>query len=586
MDLEKVGSKIQNKLYKDGYRKLRMLLRGLDIPLDFNKSLLENEYEIEQSFQPVYAFILSFLETIALNSINFSRIQLTDINKKVSVKSTEIEITVNWSKVDESVINFLTRGDYFAPPYYDLVTTAIANGNRNRLVDEYTAYVRGEKTLQDAYNFLRGGLSDDYRANLIVRSEMTEIWSIAQQESYRTAGTIRNGWNTRNDGPKVCPICALLNGLETIIGQPFPGTRITRPGAHLGCRCWLNPVPMTDEEIEEFIGKGSTEKVKITDKRKKKEKPAPVEKPNTYHTPEPSTLDEFRKAFEEIEKEKYKRNERFVEREIVAQKALSKTSKTNFAAMREYDNAVRNGDDQKEIDLLEVKKKEANKQHQKQVEVFSEIKKQKKSLDKWSLEEQRKTLYTEDPAQQRIQFIDGRTKDPIIESGLEEFNRLIPKSFFNGLSNSIDVSSSKIDSINYQRIGKDRSWYNPNDNTVYFGDATNVKTVIHEFVHWLEIKYPAINDKAIQFLDRRTVGETDVLLSSIYPNQNYGLNEKTKIDKFDHPYMGKEYSSSTGRSTEILSMGIDGIWQKPYEFLQKDEDYFKFIVGEILGKIK
>jgi SPP1 gp7 family putative phage head morphogenesis protein len=248
MDLEKVGSRIQDRLYRDGYRKLRKMMRNLDIPLDFTKTLVENEYEIEQSFQPVYAFLLSFLETVALNSVNFSRLQLSEINKKVSVKNTEIEITVNWAKVDESVINFLNRGDSFTPPYFDLVTTAIANGNRNRLIDEYTAYVRGEKTLQDAYDFLRNGLSGSQRANLIVRGEMTEIWSIAQQESYRTSGTIRNSWNTRNDGPKVCPICSKLNGLVTVIGDVFPGTRLTRPGAHLGCRCWLAPEPMTDRK--------------------------------------------------------------------------------------------------------------------------------------------------------------------------------------------------------------------------------------------------------------------------------------------------------------------------------------------------
>lgn len=586
MDLNKIGDKLQNKLYRDAYRKLSKILRGLEIPLDFTKTMAENEYEIDQAFKPVYAFILSFLETVALTSINYSRLQLGEINNKVSVKNTEIEITVNWSKVDESVLNFLQGNGDYTNGYFDIVTQAIATGNRNRLQDEYIAYVRGEKTLQDAYNFLRSGLSGPQRANLIVRSEITEVWAIAQQESYRTAGTISNEWNTRNDGPKVCPICQPLNGLEAVIGQTFPGTRLTRPGAHIGCRCWLSPVPMTDEQIEKFINEGSNEKVKVTDKRKKKEKVVAVETPSTYQTPNPSTLDEFKRAFEEIEREKYKRNERIVEQEIVAQKALNRTSKKNHAAIREYDKAVIDGAEQKEIDLLMAKKIHANDQHEKQIRVFSEIKKQKDSLDKWVIEEQRKTIYADKPANQTVNFTDNDVSTNVVNRGLAEFNKLIPESFFYGLSNSINVSSSQYDYITVNRLGLDRSWYKPSIDTVYFGRLNTTSTVIHEFVHWLEFKYTSINDKAVQFLDRRTVGESSVKLNTLYPGQGYADTEETKVDKFDHPYMGKSYNQNIGRTTEILTMGIEDIWINPKKFLDKDEDYFTFIMRDILGKIK
>lgn len=587
MDLNRNGSKLQDKLFRDGYIKLRKILRGIDIPLDFTKPLSENEYEIEQAFKPAYAFILSFLETVALTAVNFSRQQLRDINKKVSVKNTEIEIIINWSKVDESVLNFLNRGDSYSIPYFDLVTQAIATGNRARLQDEYIAYVSGEKTLQDAYNFLHSGICGPQRANLIIRSEMTEVWAIAQQESYRTAGTIKNEWNTRNDGPKVCPICMPLNGLEAVIGQTFPGTRITRPGAHIGCRCWLAPVPMSDEEIEKFINKGSNEKVKIIDKRKKKEKVVnPVQVPNTYQTPLPLTVEEYKKAFEEIEKEKYRRYERFVEQEIVAQKGLNKTSKNNFSAMKDFDKAVKNKVDQKELDILLTKKNEAYDQHQKQIRVFSEIKKQKDDLDKWAIAEQRKTLYADNPANQRIRTIDSNFNINSISKGLEEYNKLIPKHLFNGLKDYIDVAPTNLDMFNYSKLGTDRSWFNPTDNTVYFGNANNDRTIIHEFVHWLEFKNTALNDKAVQFLDSRTVGESAVKLNSILPNQGYIDNEIVKIDKFESPYMGKEYSQSIGRTTEILTMGIDGIWSNPKKFLDRDEEYFTFIMKDILGKIK
>lgn len=591
MALDNVGEKLQNKLFRDAYTKLLKIFKKLDIPLDFTKPLSENEYEIEQAFKPAYDFILSYLETVALTSINFSRLQLKEINKStVSIKNTEIEITVQWDKVDQSVLNFLHRGDSFSNPYFDLVTSAIASGNRNRLTQEYIAYVSGEKTLQDAYNFLRSGLTDDYRANLIVRGEMTQVWAIAQQESYRTAGTIRNAWNTRNDGKKVCPICAPLNGLETVIGEVFPGTRFTRPAAHGGCRCWLSPVPMTDEELEEFIKKGDTEKVKIRDKRPKKIKETSIQTPTVVDKPRPQTLEEFNKAFEEIELKKWDRYNKLVEIEIKEKNKLNKTSKANFAAMREFDRARRENADQKTLDLLEQNKIKAAQIHDEQIKKVSQIKKDKEETDKWVIEEQRKLLYADKPSSIKTKFLDSKVNTQDIKTGLEEIQKLLPETILGKDVFSISINATVNNTEVVKLIGPNREFYDPNDRNLYLKKDTTQRTVIHEFMHWTEYSFGHFNQRAVDFLNRRTAGESYEKLKDLFPNSGYGDNEVTKKDKFESPYMGKDYDrqgmTQTGRSTEILSMGVEYLWTNPREFLKKDPDYFEFILRDILERIK
>lgn len=254
MNLNKIGTKLQDTLTNDGRRKLRKLLSSLSFVPDFNNSLLANERDLSRSFIPIVEFMSAYAETVSLTAVEFSKRQLRNIkSKKYSVKQTDVEITVDWTMVEQNVLDYLRNGSDFSNPYFDLFTEAIAVGNRNYLRDEYTAFILGERNLKEAYDHLRHNLVGPQRADLIIRGETTQLWANAQQEAYRSAGTIRNIWNTRNDGPKVCPICQPLNQAVAVIGETFLGTRYTKPAAHLGCRCWLSPDEMTDQEIEDII---------------------------------------------------------------------------------------------------------------------------------------------------------------------------------------------------------------------------------------------------------------------------------------------------------------------------------------------
>jgi SPP1 gp7 family putative phage head morphogenesis protein len=102
---------------------------------------------------------------------------------------------------------------------------------------------------------------------------------------------------------------------------------------------------------------------------------------------------------------------------------------------------------------------------------------------------------------------------------------------------------------------------------------------IHEMAHRMELLIPQIVNIEREFYERRTANEnlTEIRKLPGYERSGYGTNEKTRIDKFAHPYMGKYYN---GTVYEILSMGIENLKTKEYN---TDREYNAFIVGVLTG---
>ena len=66
------------------------------------------------------------------------------------------------------------------------------------------------------------------------------------------------------------------------------------------------------------------------------------------------------------------------------------------------------------------------------------------------------------------------------------------------------------------------------------------------------------------------------------PNSNYKWSEIAKKDNFFSPYCGKIYQ---GGGTEILSMGLEEIFDNAIEFSEKDPEYFNFVLDVIQKRI-
>jgi hypothetical protein len=127
----------------------------------------------------------------------------------------------------------------------------------------------------------------------------------------------------------------------------------------------------------------------------------------------------------------------------------------------------------------------------------------------------------------------------------------------------------------YALPGVVRSAYFPSVHNIKMSPAAERGIYVHEIVHAIENKNQFIVDAALKFYRRRTQG------FSQEPLRNYGAaydtDEMTIVDHFKHPYIGKSDAE------EILSMGVQMMYEDPIRFATEDPDYFAFIYDTFRG---
>jgi len=149
------------------------------------------------------------------------------------------------------------------------------------------------------------------------------------------------------------------------------------------------------------------------------------------------------------------------------------------------------------------------------------------------------------------------------ESGIAAFSRLVRPELLEGLEGKIKKDQSG------------RAYYLPTDKSVYLNRYSGPRTVIHEFGHFLEDEHEDIHQALLNFYARRTSSDNLEWLGG-----GYGLNEMTKRDKFIDPYMGKYYFINNEQvATELLSMGLEMLFEDPLRLATEDPEYFDFIIS-------
>ncbi len=129
---------------------------------------------------------------------------------------------------------------------------------------------------------------------------------------------------------------------------------------------------------------------------------------------------------------------------------------------------------------------------------------------------------------------------------------------------------------------KGRNYFSPSENKLFINQNTNRSTAVHEAMHWLEFNNKDVYDKAKAFLEYRTQGEYPEKLNVLVPNSTYKDNEIAKKDNFFNPYCGKIYKAN---GTEILSMGLEQIFEDAVGFSKNDPEYFNFVLDIIQNRI-
>ncbi len=154
----------------------------------------------------------------------------------------------------------------------------------------------------------------------------------------------------------------------------------------------------------------------------------------------------------------------------------------------------------------------------------------------------------------------------------------------------------KLEILGHQMSAGERAFHragNGFDAGVFLTKNDGVEVYIHEIAHRIERENPEILAKAIEFREMRIArsGTKAVSMKDTFPNHGYADHEMGNKDEFDKAfdtnsahYVGKSYKDSAGeRSTEVITMGVQKIYEDPIGFAEKDPEYFNFIVGVLRG---
>lgn len=125
---------------------------------------------------------------------------------------------------------------------------------------------------------------------------------------------------------------------------------------------------------------------------------------------------------------------------------------------------------------------------------------------------------------------------------------------------------------------------------IYLSDNDSTATVIHEWGHAIEYQNPSIGRAARAFLERRVGGEPAQKLNDVVSHGGYRDDERGRSDRFVEAfgkdrawYVGKDYG---GRATEIMSMGMEQLYNDPAGFAKADPEFFEFVIGVLHGRIR
>jgi hypothetical protein len=122
---------------------------------------------------------------------------------------------------------------------------------------------------------------------------------------------------------------------------------------------------------------------------------------------------------------------------------------------------------------------------------------------------------------------------------------------------------------------------------IYLWEHADTATAVHELGHVIEhttdigkASKAYLNDRARRSLEygRKIDGLRDTQKS-----QGYEPDEVAADADFINPYSAKYYRAA--QSTEILSMGLQHLYEDPIGFAEKDPDHFNYTILAITGRL-
>jgi Phage Mu protein F like protein len=125
--------------------------------------------------------------------------------------------------------------------------------------------------------------------------------------------------------------------------------------------------------------------------------------------------------------------------------------------------------------------------------------------------------------------------------------------------------------------------------SIHLTGSSSTATAIHEIGHKLEEYASGVHEAVLRFQELRFGDEAPQSLAALFPDAGYGPQEMGRKDKMEEAfgsrhayYVGKSYSDNS----EIVSMGLQKLYEDPTGFAAKDPEYFKFCVAILRGDLQ
>jgi HK97 family phage portal protein len=454
------------------------------------------------------------------------------------------------------------------------------------LRDTLTAAIGTGTALPELTEKVNVIFNDPARAKLIAETETIRAYNQGAFSRWQAAGVQQAQWKTVNDG-HICPICSRLNNQIANIsdGWTDPATgKIYLDIAHPRCRCFRKPILATTTGPEITLPKPDTTPPEPV-KPPRKLMPHEMLPPPVYTVPRtPAEImatheDEYKeitqKLAAKIKDPDYKKI-------VKTLKQANKEMSEAYKSAAELEGQAWNEEDPVKQAQLKKQIKELKrtiKDRQSEIETYSRLRYRQEK------EHIANTIRGDDPAfNMNHTFNDPRiAKDTQAQQPINDGVAWLTRAL-NGRTYNINRLNVGVE---YSQTG--RAHYGNKSIFVGYGNANDTATAIHEIGHALEDADPRIHDQCVQFLESRAEDTSKTYpLSQLIPKGGYAPHEIAYADKFQSAYTGKVYKRADGTyyATEILSMGMEHMYNDPVEFQAKDPEFFNFILGIMKGYLR
>lgn len=148
--------------------------------------------------------------------------------------------------VDWTLVNL--NAQHWAETYAAQLVAGISKTTRKKIADAVAQWIANGDALPELESMIDGVIDDPMRAFVIAITESTRAYAQGNTIAWKAKGVQGRRWYTAED-EIVCPLCGgTLRGQVAPIGHSF-SDGVDNPPAHVGCRCYLQPVlDMDDQE--------------------------------------------------------------------------------------------------------------------------------------------------------------------------------------------------------------------------------------------------------------------------------------------------------------------------------------------------